>query len=139
MTVTTVPLPNTPTTSAKALWVRGAAAGVVASVATVSIAALAHAAGVSLAVGGEAIPLAGFAQFTFICTMVGTGIAVAVRAWARRAQATFVKTTVVLTALSLAPDALADANTSTRLVLALTHVVAAAIVIPALASRLSSR
>jgi hypothetical protein len=37
----------------------------------------------------------------------------------------------------LIPDVLADAQVSTRLTLALTHVVAAAIVIPALAARLS--
>jgi hypothetical protein len=136
MTVTTVPLATTRATSAKALWARGAVAGVVASVATVSIAALAHAAGASLSVGGDAIPLAGFAQFTFACTMIGTAIAAGLGAWARRPRATFVKTTVVLTTFSLVPDALADASTGTRLLLALTHVVAAAIVIPALATRL---
>ena len=51
----------------------------------------------------------------------------------------FVVTTIVLTAMSIVPDVLADAQTATRLVLALTHVVAAAIVIPALASRLPVR
>jgi peptidoglycan/LPS O-acetylase OafA/YrhL len=56
---------------------------------------------------------------------------------ARRPQHTFVVTTVALTALSIVPDALADATTGTRLTLALTHVIAAAIVIPALARRLA--
>ena len=50
---------------------------------------------------------------------------------------TFVRTTLVLTALSIVPDVVADAATSTRIVLALTHLVAAAIVIPAVASRLT--
>jgi hypothetical protein len=43
---------------------------------------------------------------------------------------------VALTALSLVPDAIADASTGTKLVLMLTHVVAASIVIPRLAARL---
>ncbi len=124
------------TTPARALVMRGAAAGVAASAATVSIAATAHAAGVSLAVGGSAIPLAGFAQLTFMSTIIGVVLAVAVRARTRRPRSAFVTTTVVLTAVSLVPDAVADMHTSTRLVLALTHVAAAAIVIPALASRL---
>jgi hypothetical protein len=49
----------------------------------------------------------------------------------------FVKTTLALTALSFVPDVLADAQTATKLTLILTHVVAAAIVIPAIASRLA--
>jgi len=49
----------------------------------------------------------------------------------------FVKTTLALTALSIVPDMLADAQTATKLTLILTHVVAAAIVIPTLASRLA--
>ena len=51
--------------------------------------------------------------------------------------ATFVVTTVALTALSVVPDLTANATNATRFVLALTHLVAAAIVIPALASKLS--
>ena len=45
--------------------------------------------------------------------------------------------TLALTAVSFVPDVLADAHTATKLTLILTHIVAAAIVIPALASRLS--
>jgi hypothetical protein len=48
-----------------------------------------------------------------------------------------VRTTVALTALSLIPDAIADAAVETKGLLMLTHLVAAAIVIPALASRLA--
>jgi len=43
----------------------------------------------------------------------------------------------VLTALSFVPDVTADATTATKLTLMLTHVVAAAIVIPSLAASLS--
>ena len=43
---------------------------------------------------------------------------------------------MALTAVSLVPDVLADATAATKLVLGLTHLVAAAIVIPTLAKRL---
>jgi hypothetical protein len=42
----------------------------------------------------------------------------------------------VLTALTFVPDVLADASASTRIALVVSHVLAAAIIIPALASRL---
>ena len=49
----------------------------------------------------------------------------------------FLITTMALTMLSFVPDVTADAHTATKVALALSHVVAAAIVIPALASRLT--
>jgi amino acid transporter len=94
-------------------------------------------AGVPLTVGGEEIALLGFAMVTAVFSVVGIVLASALARWARRPQRTFVIATVALTALSLLPDASADASTATRHVLALTHVVAAAIVIPAVASRLA--
>lgn len=89
-----------------------------------------------LEVAGEAIPLPGFFQVTAICVAVGVLIA---RVLARRAadpERTFLRTTVALTALSFVPDLTADATTATKVVLIATHLVAAAIVIPALAARL---
>lgn len=121
----------------KRLWKTGAVAGVSASVATVAFAALAQAVDVPLAVGGKEIPLVGFAQLTLVASIIGTVLAVVLSRRATRPQRTFVVTTVGLTALSIIPDLLADATTATRVALALSHVVAAAIVIPALASRLS--
>ena len=56
---------------------------------------------------------------------------------AGRPRRTFLRTTIALTVLTFVPDVLADAPTGTRLALATSHVIAAAIVIPALASRLS--
>jgi peptidoglycan/LPS O-acetylase OafA/YrhL len=124
-------------TSAKSLGRTGAVAGVSASVATSGVAAIASALDVSLKVGGQAIPVVGFAQLTLVATLIGTIMAVVMSHRATRPRRTFVTATLALTALSIVPDALADAHTSTRFVLALTHVVAAAIVIPALASRLT--
>jgi hypothetical protein len=115
----------------------GVVAGLVAAAATAATAALAHAAGVSLEVGGEAIPVLGFAQLTFVMTLVGVAIAAVLSRKAQRPARTFVRTTVALTLVSFVPDVLADAAISTRLVLMLTHVIAAAIVIPALSARLS--
>jgi peptidoglycan/LPS O-acetylase OafA/YrhL len=136
---TTPTTPTTPTTQpgTKKVWKTGAAAGLAASVATSGFAAMAHALDVSLKVSGEAIPLAGFAQLTFIAAIIGTVLALVLSRRARRPRHTFVTTTLALTALSVVPDVLADAQTATRVTLALTHVIAAAIIIPALASRLS--
>ena len=86
---------------------------------------------------GKAIPLLGFAQVTFVAAMIGTAIAVVLSHRAARPRRTFVITTIVLTLLSIVPDVIADAHTATKVVLALTHVIAAAIVIPALATRLA--
>jgi hypothetical protein len=121
---------------ARALWVAGLGSGAVAAVATTVVAAVARAADVPLAIDGEEIPLVGFAQLTMMCAVIGTVLAVSFAKWARRPQRTFVVTTVVLTGLSLVPDVIADATTGSKLVLMLTHVVAAAIVVPTLAKRL---
>jgi peptidoglycan/LPS O-acetylase OafA/YrhL len=115
----------------------GAGAGLVSAVATSTTAAVASALDVSLKVGGQAIPVIGFAQVTFVAAIIGTVIAVVMSQRASRPRHTFVMTTLTLTALSIVPDVTADAHTATKLVLALTHLVAAAIVIPALASRLA--
>jgi hypothetical protein len=115
----------------------GAVAGLVASVATSTTAGVASALDVSLKVGGQSIPVLGFAQLTFVAAIIGTVIAVVMSQWASMPRRTFVMTTLALTALSIVPDISADAQTATKLVLALTHLVAAAIVIPALASRLA--
>jgi hypothetical protein len=125
------------TKTAASLWKTGAIAGVTASVATAATAAIADAAGVPLRVGGQSIPLMGFAQVTLVASIIGTVLAVVLARRAARPQHTFVVTTVALTLASLVPDVLADATTATRFTLALTHVVAAVIVIPALASRLT--
>jgi hypothetical protein len=127
---------TTPTQTTKSLWVTGAIAGVTASLAATATAALADAAGVPLQVGGQSIPLLAFAQMTLVAAIIGTVLAVALARRATRLRRTFVVTTVALTLASLAPDVLADATMATRLTLALTHVVAAAIIIPVLASRL---
>ncbi len=118
------------------LAVPGATAAAAAALATSTIAALGHAAGVSLDMAGKPIPVAGFAVLTAVFSLVGLALAAVLRARARQPRDTFVRTTVVLTALSLVPDALADSAWSTIALLMTTHLVAAAIVVPAVARRL---
>ena len=54
---------------------RGLVAGLAASVATTAVVAVALAIDVPVEVGGESIPLLGFAQMTLLCTLIGIGIA----------------------------------------------------------------
>ena len=122
----------------------GALAGVAAAVATELIAAVARVSDLSMEAGGfgadtaEPIPVFGFAFATLLWTAVGIGMAVAMSRWAKRPAHTFTVTAVILTAVSLVPPALAGSTTmGTKIILALTHVIAAAIVIPALRHELT--
>ncbi|MFD6449690.1 DUF6069 family protein [Nocardia sp. NPDC060220] len=124
--------------SSSAFWRPAALAAVGAAAATTAVAALAHAVGVSLAIAGEQIPLAGFTQLTLMFAAIGVLFAAALRTWARSPRTVFVRTTIALTALSLVPDLIVNAAADTKLTLMLTHLVAAAIVIPAVATRLDA-
>ena len=137
-TYATAPVTTAARPSAGTLLRDGVLATAVASVATTAIAAAGQAAGISLAVSGAPIPPTGFAVLTGMFSVVGLLIALVLRRFAGRPRTAWVRTTVVLTALSLVPDVLADAATSTKALLMVTHLVAAAIVIPAVARRLSA-
>jgi Family of unknown function (DUF6069) len=132
-----VPDPSTRTGNGRRLWTTGAVAGVAAAAVTTAFAAALDAVGVSFEIKGEAIPLVGFGQMVLVATIIGTALAVVLARKASHPRRTFVVTTVALTALTFVPDITANAPGGTRLALALSHVVAAAIVIPALASKLS--
>lgn len=116
----------------------GLAATVLASGATVAVAAAGQAAGISLDVGGAPIPVLGFGTLTAFFSVIGLVLAIVLARLARHPGSTFVRTTVVLTVLSLAPDVIVDAAPTTKALLMLTHLVAAAIVIPAVARRMSA-
>ena len=115
----------------------GVAASVAASVATMTVSAVGHAAGISLDMGGVAIPVTGFGTLTAVFSLVGVVLAVVFAYRARTPRRTFVRTAVVLTVLSLIPDAISAAGVATKLLFMLAHLVAAAIVIPVLARRLA--
>lgn len=126
------------------VWLVGVLAAVLAAALTELFALAARALGVPMeAASGdatEAAPIApgGFATGVLIWSVVGIILAVALARWAKRPARTFVVTTVVLTVLSLIGPALATHTaTSTKIVLALSHLVAASVVIPMLAIRLS--
>ncbi|MEU4482758.1 DUF6069 family protein [Micromonospora sp. NPDC023966] len=127
------------TTSAFGAMIRtGVIAAIAASAATMAVAAAGHAAGISLDIADAPIPVAGFGVLTASFSLIGVVIAALLSRFARRPRRTFVRTTVVLTVLSLVPDVIADAGVATKVLLMLTHLVAAAIVIPAVARRLAA-
>lgn len=128
----------------RSVWVVGALAGIAAAVLTEVFALGARALGVSMNAGAPGsgpatpIPVGAFAASTLISAAAGTVLAVVLVRAVRRPARTFVVTAGALTVLSLLSPALAaDTSTSTKLVLGLSHLVAAAVVIPPLAVRLS--
>ncbi|MEO6604275.1 MAG: DUF6069 family protein [Aeromicrobium sp.] len=132
---------STPRTTAvkNSLWLSTACSAAVAAAATTIVAAAGREAGASLKLDGEDLPLSGVFTLTLMCVAVGFVLAVAVRRWASHPRQAFVRATVALTALSFVPDLLVSASTGTRATLMTTHLVAAAIVIPVVASRLPSK
>ncbi|HVH24848.1 MAG TPA: DUF6069 family protein [Pseudonocardia sp.] len=125
-----------PTASTGSLLGAGVVATALASGATTIVAATGNAAGISLDIAGAPIPVQGFATLTAFFSLIGLVLAVVMGRVARRPRRTFVRATVVLTVLSLVPDVIVDATSATKALLMLTHLVAAAIVIPAVARRL---
>jgi uncharacterized protein DUF6069 len=113
-------------------------AALAAVAATTLAAALARAAGVDFAIpdGGETIPLAGFAVVTGFFSVVGIVIAVACGRWSAHPAERFGWTAGSLTAISLVPPFLVGASTTTAATLVGLHLVAAAVMIPALARSL---
>jgi hypothetical protein len=86
----------------------------------------------------QAITPASFASGVVFCTVAGTILAMILAARAADPARVFVRTTVILVAVSLVfPLAASHTTTPTRLTLALGHLIAAAIVIPLLTLRLA--
>ena len=136
---TTVPAAYAPAAAPTvgSLLLAGSAATVAAAAATALVAAAGQALGISLDMSGASIPASGFAVMTVIFSVLGLVVAAALRRFARHPRAAWIRATVALTVLSFVPDLLAEAAGATKVLLMLTHVVAAAIVIPAIARRLS--
>jgi hypothetical protein len=115
----------------------GLVAGVCAAVANLAVVGIAHASDVSFEVKGEAIPLVAFPQMTLLAAVIGVGLAAVLVRRARRPRSVFLTVTIALSTLSLLPPVLVHTDTATRLVLELTHLIAAFVIIPAIASRLA--
>ena len=97
---------------------------------------IAKGADVPLRLGDFQIQVPAFAMFTLIGAAIGGLLATQLKKRAGQPRSTFLIATVVLTVLSFVPDLTADATTATKLTLVGAHLVAAAIIIPALAGRL---
>jgi len=110
--------------------------GAMAAAGTTAVAAAADAAGVPFAIDGEVIPLLGFAQMTLIGAVIGGLLAAALNRYASAPQRTFAWVAVVLTALSCVPSVALPPDVATKAVLVATHVLAAAIIVPALARQI---
>lgn len=119
----------------------GLIATLAAMVATTLAAALAQASGVDFEVpdGGETIPLSGFTVVSGFFSVVGVVIAAALRRWSARPAERFVWTAVSLTAISLVPPLISEANTATIAALIGLHLVAATVMIPTLARSLRTQ
>ena len=117
----------------------GLLATVVAMVVTALAAALLKALGVDFVVDGGEIPVAGFASITGLFSVVGIVIAAALLRWSARPAEHFVRIALALTALSLVPPVLWGSGAGTVAGLIVLHLVAAAVMIPALARGLSGR
>jgi hypothetical protein len=103
-----------------------------AAVATAAAAAV-HAAGVSFEIEGEMIPVLGVAQMTFLGAVIGGLLLAALNRRSRSAGRRFVQTTVALTALSCVPSVALPDDAGSQIALVALHVLAAAIIVPALA------
>ena len=133
----TVATTTTTTTRRFPLLKTGAAAGAVTAVTTTVLAAVARGVGVSFADStGAAIPLLGFTQVTFVCALLGVALAAGIRRRAAHPQRTFTRTAWTLAVVSCVAPTLIGLSASSVGVLMVLHLVAAAMIIPALSSRL---
>ena len=127
------------------MWAVGAVAGLVASLVVIAFVAIAEGVGVPMEVAEngtnqpEQIPLPGYGMLILGATLVGLLLATAFRRWTGRPRRAFVITAVVLTAVSFTFPATTTATTATKVMLVITHLVPAALIIPAIAAHLPSR
>ncbi|MEU6137668.1 DUF6069 family protein [Nocardioides sp. NPDC047086] len=123
------------------VWPRGLVAAAGAAVVTTLIAVVAKAAGVDFGSSVGDVPLLAFPLLTVYCSLIGIIIAEVMIRVAAMPRSTFQITMIVLTGLSLVPDVLPffEFDLAFVGVLCLTHVVAAAIVVPMIARRMEER
>jgi hypothetical protein len=129
---TTATVPTGTTRVTRTLVRSTATSGVAAAAATTAVAAVAHAAGVSLEVDGEMIPLLGFAQMTLLGAVIGGVLLAVLNRRSRAARQWFVRTAVALTVVSCIPSVTWPDDAATVATLVVTHVLAAAMIVPAL-------
>lgn len=117
----------------------GVVATLVAATATALTAALLRAGGVGFEVeGGESIPVSGIAVVTGVLSGLGVVLAAAFLRWSTRPVTWWVWTAVTLTAISLVPPFAFTSGAGTVAALVGLHLLAAAVMIPALARSLGA-
>jgi hypothetical protein len=109
------------------------AVGFAAAAVTTTVAGAVHAAGVSLAVDGEMIPLAAFAQMTFLGAIIGGLLLAVLNRRSRAARRRFLDVAAALTVLSCVPSVVWPDDVATKVALVALHLLSAAIVVPVLA------
>jgi len=137
MLITTTPANTSAHDNPARLWTNALLAGLAAAATTTTAAGLTHAFGSPPAVSGEEVPLYAFAQLTLMGALLGAIIAKVISTRLRHPRRAFLRIACVLTVISIVPDVVVDATIGSRLTLAFTHVVAAAVIVPALARRLA--
>jgi len=135
MSVSTSALTGAPATtrSASSLRRTTVASGAIAAAATTAAAAALDGLGVSFEIDGEVIPLLGFAQMTFLGAVLGGVLLAGLDRWSSSARRRFVQATVALTALSCIPSVAMPDDAGSAVTLVALHVLAAALIVPALA------
>lgn len=123
------------------VWPRGLVATALAAIATTLVAVIAKVAGVDFGSSFGDVPISAFPMLTVYCSLVGIIIAEVTIRVAKLPRSTFQITAIVLTGLSLIPDVLPffEFDLAFVGVLCLTHIVAAAIVVPMIAMRMEER
>ena len=110
-----------------------AVSGVVGAVATTACAAITSAAGVPFEIDGETIPVGGFATMTLLGAVIGGIVLAVLNRFSGQPRRRFLQVTVALTALSCVPSLMWPPDTATKIALVVSHVLAAAVIVPILA------
>ena len=123
------------------VWPRGLVAAAIAALVTTLLAVIAKVAGVDFGSSVGDVPISAFPMLTVYCSVIGIIIAEVIIRVATMPRSTFQITMIVLTGLSLVPDVLPffEFDLTFVGVLCLTHLVAAAIVVPMIAVRMEER
>lgn len=137
-TTTRAAMPDAGDLQHRSLARTGAIVTVVATAAVTAVTTFAKAQGVDFAIGknGDVIPTAGAAVATAALCTLGMVLAVATRRSSNHPAKTLLRTTITLTAISLAPPLMSGGDAATVASLTLLHLIAAAVMIPSLARTL---
>jgi hypothetical protein len=121
------------------VWKTIAATTLAAAAATEALVALVGAAGSTVTIQGDELKPGGCSVMVVLAALAGAALLAGLRRWASNPRRTWVRATVALTVLSFVPDlAVPDTSATSRIVLMSAHVLAAAIVIPTVARRLTA-